>query len=293
MPRDDRRHLEEAGCQLVLYRPFTSTSLERFNYRNHRRILVVDGLIGFTGGAGVSDKWMGDGRQPGHWRDTTIEVRGPAVPYLQAAFVQSWTAATGVVLAGEPYFPAPPTTGTVDVQVLTSVPEEQDTAIHQVILLAIESARRSLFITNPYFVPDAQMTGALIRAVHRGVRVVVLVPGSIDHNLVRMASRRTYGALLTAGIEIYEYRAALLHAKTMVVDDVWATVGTTNFDARSFRLNREVNVACYGHEVAARLTAIFADDLTYARRVTLDEWRSRPLLQRILEFLAWPLREQL
>jgi cardiolipin synthase len=293
MPGDDRRHLEEAGCQVVLYRPLTSLFAGRFNYRNHRRILVVDGIVGFTGGAGVSDKWIGDGRQAGHWRDTTIEIRGPAVPYLQAAFVQTWTEATGVVLVGASYFPGPTATGTIDVQVLTSAPEEHDTAIHGVILLAMESARRSILITNPYFVPDAQMTEALVRAVDRRVRVVVLAPGSIDHNLVRMVSRHAYGRLLAAGVEIYEYRPALLHAKTMVIDDVWATVGTTNFDARSFRLNREINVACYSRDVAARLSAIFADDMAYARRVTVDEWRSRPFLQRLLELLAWPLRHQL
>jgi cardiolipin synthase len=293
MPGADRRTLAEAGCQVADYRPLTSLFGGRFNYRNHRRILVVDGRIGFTGGAGVSDKWRGDGRQAGHWRDATVEIQGPAVPYLQGAFVQSWTEATGVVLAGASYFPTPLAAGAVDIQVLTSAPEEHDIAIYRVILLAIESARRSILITNPYFVPDGQLTDALIRAVARGVRVVVLVPGAIDHNLVRMASRHTYGRLLAAGVEIDEYLPALLHAKTMVIDDAWATVGTTNFDGRSLRLNREVNVACYDRGVARRLAAIFAEDLLHARRVTLEGWRARPLSQRLLEFLAWPLRDQL
>ncbi len=292
---EDVETMRRSGCHVVFFRPpLTSLFIGDANNRNHRRVLVVDGRVGFTGGAGVSDKWTGDGRTPGHWRDTDIRVEGRIVRYLQAAFAEMWLEATGVVLGGEAYFPsATERPGAVRAMVVTSSPVQGQDAMYTTFLLAIDGARRSIFITNPYFVPDTTMEGGLIDAVRRGVRVVVLVPGAIDHNLVRQASRAGFGRLLEAGVEIYEYAAALLHAKTMVVDGLWSTVGSTNFDNRSFALNAELNVLVRDEGVARRLTEVFGADLRHSRRVSYHRWRTRPLWQRLLEILVLPIRDEL
>src|SRR5262249_4461084 len=227
-----------AGCHVEFFRPLGPLAWHRANNRNHRRILVVDGRLGWTGGSGVSRKWMGNGRAEDHWRDTDVRVQGPIVEYLQGAFAENWLEATGIVLGGDPYFPRPlPVVGTVHAQVVRSSPVGGSGAMYTTFLLAMSSARRSIYITNPYLVLDGRMEAALLSAVNRGVTVVVLTPGAIDHNIVRQASRGRWGRMLRAGVQIYEYVPALLHAKMMVIDGVWATVGSTNLDNRSFALN--------------------------------------------------------
>ncbi len=294
MPREYADLMERSGCRVVFFRPMGPFDWPRANYRNHRRILVVDGRVGFTGGSGVSRKWMGNGRVENHWRETDVRVEGPAVEYLQGAFAENWLEATGIVLGGQAYFPRPvPPAGDVYAQVVRSSPAGGSFAMYTMFLLAISSARRSIYITNPYFVPDDRMTDALIAAVRRGVRVAVLVPGPIDHNLVRQVSRAGFGRMLRAGVEIYEYRAALLHAKTMVIDGVWATVGSTNLDNRSFALNDELNLVVYHAGVARRLESVFAEDLAHSRRVEYRRWSRRGVVNRLLELLATPLRDQL
>lgn len=293
MPDDYANLMTRAGCHVAVFRPISQIGSGRVNNRNHRRILVIDGRVGFTGGVGISAKWMGDGRTPGHWRDTDVRVEGPVVQYLQGAFAEGWLEATGVVLGDDRYFPPLVAEGDVSAHVVTSSPAKGDFAIYTTFLLAIASARRSIAITNPYFVPDARMADALLAAAARGVRVAVIVPGEIDRNIVRAASRRGYGRLLKGGIELYEYRAALLHAKTMVIDGVWSTVGSTNLDNRSFAINAELNLVMYSRPVAEVFERIFADDLRYSRRITLESWRARPVWQKLLEVLSIPLREQL
>lgn len=291
MPTEYTAILKRSGCHVAFFRPL-SRVWGRPNNRNHRRILVVDGRIGFAGGSGVSWKWMGDGRKPEHWRDTDVRVEGPVVEYLQGAFAENWLEATGVVLGGNPYFPRPvEAEGNAYAQVIRSSPAGGSFAMYTIFLLALSSARHTIYITNPYFVPDPKMAEALIQAVRRGVRVVVLVPGAIDHNLVRQASRAQYGRLLKAGVEIYEYRAGLLHAKTMVIDGVWSTVGSTNLDNRSFALNDELNIAIYNRAVGRRLEQVFADDLAHASRVDYRRWRARSAVDRFLELLATPFRD--
>lgn len=286
--------MRQAGCHVAFFRPLDVFGFHRANYRNHRRILVVDGRVGFTGGSGVSRKWMGNGRIENHWRDTDVRVSGPVVEYLQGAFAENWLEATGIVLGGEAYFPRPRAPeGTVHAQVVRSSPAGGSFAMYTTFLLAVSSARRSIYVTNPYFVPDRRLARAFIDAVRRGVRVVVLVPGAIDHNLVRQASRGNFGPLLRAGVEIYEYRAALLHAKTMVIDGVWATVGSTNLDGRSFTLNDELNLVVYDAEVASRLEQVFRDDLLHAERVDYATWRRRGLVDRFFEWLATPIQDLL
>jgi cardiolipin synthase len=299
IPSDYVAVMRRSGCHVAYSRPLGKLSWlwpgrRSANNRNHRRILVVDGRLGFTGGSGVSRKWMGNGRVEHHWRDTDIRLTGPVVEYLQSAFAENWLEATGMVLGGEAYFPGViEPAGDVYGQVVKSSPTGGSSAMYTTFLLALTSAKRSVRITNPYLVLDDRMREALIAARTRGVRVQVLVPGAIDHNIVRQASRRQFGEMLTAGIEIYEYRAALLHAKTMVIDGVWSTVGSTNLDNRSFALNDELNVVIYGADVAGRLEQVFADDIAHARPVSYHDWQQRGLGARLLEVFALPVQDQL
>lgn len=291
MPAEYLETLKKSGCRVEIFRPLSPIALNRTNQRNHRRVLVIDGRVGFTGGSGVSRKWMGNGRVEGHWRETDARVRGPVIEYLQGAFAENWLEATGIVLGGEPYFPRPVSpAGEAYAQVVRSSPAGGSFAMYTMFLLAISSSRRTIFITNPYFVPDGTMEDALTAAVARGVRVVVLVPGQIDHNIVRQASRGKFGKMLKAGVEIHEYRAALLHAKTMVVDGIWSTVGSTNLDNRSFAMNDELNLVVYDAPFARRLEKVFADDLTHSAKVDYRAWSRRSIVDRFMELIATPLR---
>ncbi len=295
MPAQLREEMTSAGCRVENYRPLSPFAIDRVNYRNHRRILVVDGMVGVTGGSGISGKWSGNGRQQGHWRDTDVLLEGPVIEQLQGAFAENWLEATGVAIGGPEYFPRRrlDSKGTVDAQVVRSSPAGGSTAMYTMFLLALASARRSIHITNPYFVPDDKMINTLIGAAKRGVQVVLVIPGAIDHNLVRQASRSEFGRLLKNDIQIYEYRPALLHAKTMVVDGIWATIGSTNLDRRSFALNEELNVAIYDVDTAQRLERVFDEDLRNSRRVMYDDWNHRGFTSRFFELLAFPLKEQM
>jgi cardiolipin synthase len=230
--------------------------------------LVLDGRIGFTGGYGISESWTGDGRTPEHWRDTNARVTGPVVKSLQAAFAESWLETTGIAIGGEDYFPVLPDSGDVPGQIVKSSPVGGSFNNYMLFLLSINSAKKSLLITNPYFIPDDVMTQALVKAAARGVRVVVLTPGEIDSQLTYTTSRSHYGPLLLGGVQIFEYKASLLHAKTMVVDGIWASIGSSNFDNRSFALNHEINLTVYDTGVARRLEEIFGEDLKYSQSIS-------------------------
>jgi cardiolipin synthase len=294
MPVEYRDWMTEAGCQVASYRPISPWTIDRVNYRNHRRLLVVDGRVGITGGSGTSGKWSGNGKQGGQWRDTDIRVEGPVVSQLQGAFAENWLEATGVAIGGPEYFPWPlERKGGVDAQIVRSSPAGGSVAMYTMFLLAMASARHSIYITNPYFVPDDKMIETLVQARERGVRVVLILPGAIDHNLVRQASRAELGRLLKAGIKIYEYKAALLHSKTMVIDSMWATVGSTNLDRRSFELNEELNLVVYDGGIARRLEQVFVADLEQSREVTYEQWADRGFFSRFMEILSIPVRDQL
>ncbi len=293
MPGEYRQLMVDAGCRVESYRPLGPLTIDRANYRNHRRILVVDGQLGVTGGSGTSGKWSGNGRMQGQWRDTDVRVEGPVVQQLQGAFAENWLEATGIALGGEDYFPRPLPRGSVDAQAVRSSPASGSAAMYTMFLLAMASARRSIYITSPYFVPDKKMIETLVQAARRGVRVVLLVPDAIDHNLVRQASRSELGRLLEAGIEIHEYQTGLLHAKAMVIDGIWATVGSTNLDRRSFALNQELNLVVYNDAFARHLQQVFEQDLVHSKRVTYEDWRRRGVFSRLLELLAIPLKDQL
>ena len=295
MPAELRNEMTEAGCRVESFRPLRPFTFDRFNNRNHRRILVVDGVVGVTGGSGISGKWSGNGKQSGHWRDTDVRLEGPVVEQLQGAFAENWLEATGVAIGGPAYFPRRrlDAKGDVDAQIVRSSPAGGSTAMYTVFLLALASARQSIHITNPYFVPDEKMIDTLLDSARRGVKVVLLIPGTIDHNLVRQASRSEFGRLLKGGVLIYEYRPALLHAKTMVIDGIWSTVGSTNLDHRSFALNEELNVVVYDSNIADRLEQVFKQDLANSQQVTYQAWSRRSLTSRFLELLSLPLRDQM
>ncbi|MPZ77272.1 MAG: cardiolipin synthase [Deltaproteobacteria bacterium] len=299
IPKDIPDLLVKSGCQLEWFRRIrlfqfiTPWELLRYNYRNHRRILVVDGLVGFTGGHGVSEAWTGDGRTDDHWRDTDVRIEGPIVQQLQAAFVESWRETTGRVLGGDVYFPVLKPRGKVYAQIVKSSPYGGTFESYMLLLLSIASARKSIHISNPYFLPDERIQEALLTAVKRGVSVVVITPGKIDHKLVYWASRQGFAPLLLGGIQIYEYQVALMHAKTMVVDSVWANVGTTNLDNRSFALNEEINLIVYDRGVAAELEKAFAQDLRHSKKLTYEAWKSRPWREKFLELFTIPFKEQL
>lgn len=291
--------MRNAGCNLDYFRRVRAPQvilpwkLLQYNYRNHRRVLVIDGRIGFTGGYGISDAWLGNGRTPKHWRDTSVRVEGPAVKNLQAAFTDSWLETTGNILGGGEFFPRLEPRGHVPLQFVRSSPVGGSFQNYLLYLLSITSAKKSILITNPYFIPDDRMTQALLDAAARKVSVTVLVPGEIDFKITYRASRRHYGRMLLGGIHIHEYSPALLHSKTMVVDGVWATIGSTNFDNRSFALNEELNLTLYDRPVAQDLEAAFAEDLRHSHRISYEEWDARGWKEKFFELFAFPVEEQL
>jgi cardiolipin synthase len=290
-----RAMLRDAGCHLAFYRPLDPLTIRRFNRRNHRRVLVVDGRVGFTGGVGVGERWTGDGRQPGHWRQTDVRVEGPVVRALQAAFAETWREATGIMLGGDDYFPPVPRRGDLAIQAVPSSPAGGATEAYMLFLLAIDSARSSIALTNPYFVPDDGIARALARAAERGVDVSILTAGVAGSNLdrlLRVASRTHFPRALKAGVKIYEYQTAYLHAKTVVVDGQWVSIGSVNIDNRSFALNSELNITALDRKLAARMTEIFAQDLAHARRVPPSDWKDATL-GRLFYMSLLPLRDQL
>jgi cardiolipin synthase A/B len=298
-PSDIIATMKDAGCHVEYFRRVEAEGiifpwkLLRYNYRSHRRVLVIDGRIGFTGGYGISDAWTGDGRTPEHWRDTNARIEGPVVSFLQAAFAESWLETTGIAIGGDGYFPRLDAAGNVRAQIVKSSPTGGSFQNYMLFLLSINSAKKSILITNPYFIPDNVMTEALVKAAKRGVQVVVLLPGEIDSQLTYTASRSHYGPLLLGGVEVFEYKASLMHAKTIVIDGVWSTIGSTNFDNRSFALNQEINLTVYDSGMAHRLEEIFQEDLKYSQKITYEQWRSRSIFERLGEFFAFPIKEQL
>jgi cardiolipin synthase len=295
MPKALSKTLREAGCHFARYHSLNPFAIKRLNHRNHRRVLVVDGRVGFTGGTGVGEKWTGDGRRPGRWRQTDVRVEGPIVRFLQAAFAENWRDSTGLLLGGDAYFPPPDRRGDLVIQAVKSSPASGAAETYVLFQLAIESARQSIYLTNPYFVPDGAMIDALVRAARRGVDVSLITAGAVGSNLdrlVRKASQAHFGRPLEAGVKIYEYGPAWLHAKTMVVDGLWVSIGSANLDNRSFALNNELNLTFLDRRLAARLIEIFEQDLRYSRRVTYEDWQRHPF--RNLFYLPLiPLRDQL
>ncbi len=286
--------LRSAGVEVEKYHPLKWYHLSRLNQRTHRKLLVVDGKIGFTGGVGIADKWSGDGQDPEHWRDAHFRLQGPAVAQIQAVFADNWLKVSGEILDGEIYFPALEPAGPSAAQMFSSSPTGGSESVRLMYLLAIAAAESSIDISASYFVPDDLTRRTLLEALRRGVRVRVIVPGEhMDVELVRAASRAHWGELLAAGAEIHEYAPTMYHCKIFTVDGTLVSVGSTNLDNRSFALNDEANLNLYDAEFAQRMTAVFEVDLSRARRITLEAWRARPLKERAAEWLARPFESQL
>jgi cardiolipin synthase len=279
--------MRTAGVNFRIYKPVRIYSLARIGHRTHRKIVTIDGRIGYCGGFGFDDRWRGDARSERQWRDLAVRVDGPAVRQFQRIFMEDWVNTTGEVLAGNAQFPVLKPVGDVLVQVISSSRNDQSSMSKLMLYMAIQAARSAITIENAYFVPDAQIRRALIRAARRGVAVRIVVPGSsMDIPAIRRASQYHYGELLDAGIAIYEYQPTMLHSKAMVVDGVWATVGSINFDTRSMRKNAEANVVVYDTRFAAQLNAVFSQDVERSVRLTKRLWAKRGVLERVRELFA-------
>ena len=286
--------MRQNGIDIEIYHPIRWYTLSRANHRTHRKLLIIDGRIGFTGGVGIADEWLGNADAPNHWRETQVRVEGPVVTQMQFAFMDNWVKSRGEILTGLDYFPAVPPTGEQLTQVIKSSPSEGSSTVKLLYTISIVSAVKSIYITNAYFIPDWDTIRALEGAVRRGVDVKVIVPGDFtDVPIVRQASRWHYERLLKRGIKIYEYQGTMIHAKTMVVDGIWTTIGSSNFDDRSFRLNDEVNVNIYDEGVGAQMERIFADDLARSREITPGMWAKRSWLSKVKESVAGLLKPQL
>jgi cardiolipin synthase len=285
--------LEGGGCQVAWYHPIRWYTVGRFNHRTHRKSLIVDGCIGFTGGAGIADVWVGHAQDHTHWRDIQVRVEGPAMIPLQTGFAENWLESTGELISGRPYYPPRDGDGGLAALTLTSSPETGASNVRTMYYLSTVCARRSIFISNPYFVPDATAIDTLIEAKQRGVDVRIMVSGRYNDNwLARHNSMRLFGRLLAAGIQILSYDRTMLHQKTMVVDGVWATIGTTNFDNRSFAHNEESNVCVYDRALAGRMEETFWADAAVCTPIQFDDWRKRGTWQRVQEVVASLLQEQ-
>ncbi|RJG04572.1 cardiolipin synthase [Noviherbaspirillum sedimenti] len=285
--------MRQAGVEVLKYRPLRWYNISRINNRTHRKLLVVDGAIGFTGGVGIADKWTGNAQDPDHWRDSHFRVEGPVVTQMQAVVMDNWMQTTGKVLHGADYFPMQQPAGDSAAQMFSSSPSGGSESMELMYLLAITAAKKSIYLSSSYFVPDELVLQALIDAVGRGVKVQIITPGKhIDTDIVRRASRGQWGKLLEAGVEIFEYQPTMFHCKVMIVDELLVSVGSTNFDDRSFRLNDEANLNIYNEDFAQQQIAIFRQDLQQSHHITLAQWQARPLLEKIVEHtlaLAAPL----
>jgi cardiolipin synthase A/B len=279
--------MQQAGVQVQRFHKPVWWKFTRLNNRTHRKLLVVDGKVGFTGGVGIADKWRGDAQDQDHWRDSHVRVEGPVVGQMQAVFTDNWTKATGVVLDGPLYFPALAARGTQPAQMFSSSPSGGSESMLLMYLMSITAAKQSIHLSSSYFVPDELTVAALVAAAKRGVQVRIITPGPhIDSDLVRAASRERWGPLLRAGIRIAEYQPTMYHVKALVVDALMVSVGSTNFDNRSFSLNDEANLNILDPGFAARQVAVFEQDWGRAREVSLRDWEQRPFTEKLHSEMA-------
>jgi len=291
---DQLAMMVDAGVSVRKFHEPVWYHLDRMNNRTHRKVLVVDGTVGFTGGVGIADVWSGNAQDPDHWRDTHFRAEGPVVAQMQAVFMDNWIKVTGEVLHGAEYFPPLERRGSGAAQMFSSSPEGGSESMHLMYLLAINAAAKSIHLSSAYFVPDELTREALIAAARRGVRVQIITPGKhMDAETVRKASRARWGDLLQSGIEISEYQPTMYHCKVLVVDGLWISVGSTNFDNRSFALNDEANLNILDPAFAARQIAIFEQDRAHATPITFAQWQQRPLTEKVVEHTAALLSLQL
>jgi cardiolipin synthase len=286
--------LRKSGVELAEYHPLTWLSIRRFNNRMHRKILVVDGCVAYTFGHGIADTWLGNAEDKDHWRDTGIRMRGPVVAALQNTFVKDWIDSSGDLPLVPDCFPPSEKRGPAMAHVVTSQAGDVHSSVALLYMLAIGSARREIIIQNPYFTPGPVMPGLLIKMARRGVDVHLMVPGEYtDSPFVRRAGQRLYRGLLEGGVRLYEFTPTLMHQKIVIIDGIWSHIGSTNFDARSLALNAEIGVGLLDEQVAATLRAAFEDDLQRSRELTLERWMQRSRIQRLLDWGAYQLHDQI
>lgn len=286
--------MEEAGVKVSFYHPFRLADLGLFNNRTHRKLAILDGRVAHVFGHGMAQEWTGRGQDPEHWRDTGVRLEGPIVNAVQSVFAENWVEQTAEALVGEKYFPHLEPRGTVRAHMTASSPQGGVSRLELLYKLAIAAAQRELLIQNPYFIPDGEVVGLLEKAVRRGVRVSVMVPGVVtDSSVVRHAGHRWFEELLEHGVEICEYQRTLNHQKIMIVDGIWSHVGSANFDDRSLDINDEASVGLIDEGVASQLRAAFERDLQHCRPVDLAGWRQRSLWHRFVDRASYLLNEQL
>ncbi|MEO7931875.1 MAG: phospholipase D-like domain-containing protein [Chthoniobacterales bacterium] len=283
----------EGGCQFAYYHPTHTWRFDQLNRRSHRRVLVVDGKVGFTGGVGFADRWQGHADQPEHWRDVQARLEGPIVTRLQSAFQKHWIKSGGDIIAGPDDYPLLPPAGNLKAQVIAT--ESFSFApLAFVQAVAFSSAEKSIFITNSYCAPSNAEVALLCDAVKRGVTVRLLLPGTHnDQPLTKAAGRAAYGKLLQGGVQIFEYEPAMIHTKTMVIDGMFSIFGTSNFDARSAQLNEEIDVTVYDAAFAQQMENIFVGDLRFSKPYRLDDFNRRGLWERFGEWIVLPFHSQM
>ena len=286
--------LREAGGHVEWYHRLRLHNWFMTNNRTHREITVIDGRVAFVGGAGYADWWRYASKHDPQWRDTMVRVQGDAVRAIQGTFTENWLEASGQILDGPDYFPSEPSQGHSTALVIASTPTSRGSSRARVLFqMLVAAARKTIYVTTPYFLPDKSMRDELVRARKRGVQIEVVVPGPhADHALTRSSGRSDYGDLLKVGAEIYEYVPSMIHAKITVIDGQWSVVGSTNLDNRSFGINDEINVAILDPNVAAQFTRDFEHDVSQSRRVTLEEWNKRGPFERLLEAVGWIFEHQ-
>jgi cardiolipin synthase len=278
---------KKAGVDLRVFRPVSPLALHKIGKRTHRKILVVDGRVCFTGGMCIDKRWLGNARNESEWRDTQAHITGPVAGQMQSIFAENWTYTTGEILVGEDFYPAIDPEGSLQAQAIKVSLGDSTSLSKMLYYLAIQSAEKSIHLQNAYFLPDHQIRDALVKAVERGVDVEVMVPGSqIDIPLVRQASRKYYGELLRGGVKIFEYQATMMHNKTMVVDGMFSVVGSINLDARSMGKNAEDSLVFYDRDFSERLEKMFQEDLTKCRPITLEAWSDRGFRARMAEHFS-------
>jgi cardiolipin synthase len=279
------QRLRECGADVVEYHPFhilDASSWQFLDHRTHRKIMVIDGKLGFTGGVGIADEWTGNADNRKHWRDCHYRVQGPVVGQLQAAFCDNWMQTTGRVLEGDNYFPRLDKAGDQWCQMFRSSFTGGSENMELLFLLSMAGAGHNIRMESAYFDPDALTRKRMVQAAQRGVKLQIIVPGAnIDEELVRAASRAHWGELLKGGIKIYEYQPTMIHCKLMVVDDIWTTIGSANMDNRSFRINDEANLNVYDEKFATEQIRNFDNDLRHSRQITLDLWEHRSFGERL------------
>lgn len=280
-----------AGVEVRRYHPLRWYNLGRMNNRTHRKLMILDGRVGFTGGVGIAPQWTGNAQDPDHWRDTHYRVEGPVAAQMQSVMLDNWAKTTGKVLHGEGYFPPLEAAGGQSAQMFASSPSGGSESMETMFLIAITAATRSIDICSAYFVPDGITRRTLVAAVARGVKVRIITPGKFtDEALVRRASRGLWGQLLEAGVEIYEYQPTMFHCKLMIVDRLMSSVGSTNMDMRSFRLNDEANLNIYDAAFSERQCEVFEQDLQRSVRITFADWQNRPWREKLRDRAATLLR---